>query len=545
MLSVSFSGGLDVDGIVRQLMFVERAPLRALERAREALAAEKGALEAFRARLGDLRASAGAIRGPTALAPRTATSADEGAVRASAAPGTQVGTYAVEVTQLAATNAHASAGFDLPDTALPHGTFDLRIGATTVTIDVGEGSDTLETLRDAIAASGAEVQALVLYDGSQYRLSLTSKQSGEAGRVTIENFSSSDLESALSFTETSPARDALFSVNGLDLVRSSNHVPDVVEGLTLDLLDETTGEVGVTVAADLDQAVAAIRKFVEDYNALVSYIRSQLAGEGRESGPLAALSSVRALQDKLRELVSRSVPGLEADVRNLRQVGLELQNDGSLVVDESALSQALEDGTVPDLFALGGRTSDARARFALGTRDTQAGTYEVVVTRAAERASVTGTKKIQGSGLGQDEVLTFTEGTESVEVFLTKGQSLSEVIDTINDTLAGTGIDVRASDDGDDHLVLTSVGYGSAATVDVVSDTDANKSTGIGTAGLSDAGVDVAGTIGGLAASGSGRLLTATEGDAKGLVVEVRATADEVDPSGTSLGDVTVSLGVA
>jgi flagellar hook-associated protein 2 len=79
--------------------------------------------------------------------------------------------------------------------------------------------------------------------------------------------------------------------------------------------------------------------------------------------------------------------------------------------------------------------------------------------------------------------------------------------------------------------------------VDVHSDTDALGSTGIFTAGLADSGVDVAGTIDGLAASGAGRALSAVSGNAKGLALEVRAGSDEVDPGGTSLGNAVVSLG--
>src|SRR5438093_988968 len=82
-----------------------------------------------------------------------------------------------------------------------------------LTINVDSGTDTLASLRDAINAAGTNVQALVINDGKGSRLTLTSLTSGEAGAITLSNFSAPALQSSLGFTETSPARDAQFSIN--------------------------------------------------------------------------------------------------------------------------------------------------------------------------------------------------------------------------------------------------------------------------------------------------------------------------------------------
>jgi len=74
-----------------------------------------------------------------------------------------------------------------------------------------------------------------------------------------------------------------------------------------------------------------------------------------------------------------------------------------------------------------------------------------------------------------------------------------------------------------DHFVVTSNRYGSASTVEILTVEDVTQSGNIGlVTGAGVTGVDVAGTIDGVAATGSGQYLTASSGDAEGLKVWVK-----------------------
>jgi flagellar hook-associated protein 2 len=69
-------------------------------------------------------------------------------------------------------------------------------------------------------------------------------------------------------------------------------------------------------------------------------------------------------------------------------------------------------------------------------------------------------------------------------------------------------------DAGNNRMVFTSKSYGASSQVEIT----ANTTTALGlSVGVGVAGQDVAGTIGGLAATGKGRELTSTTGDPKGL----------------------------
>ncbi len=546
MASIAFPGGLDVQGIVSQLIALERAPEQNLNARRSALSRESSALASFEANLKNLDSSLAQLTGPSALGARSVATSDASVSTASAASGSQAGTYALTVTTLASTAALASVGSTSLATVLPHGSFAIKVGsAAPVTVAVGDGSDTLETLRDEINASGAQVQASVLYDGSKYRLSLTSKVAGAAGATAVQDVSSNPLQAALGFAGTSQARDADFRLNGLRMTRPTNQVTDAVAGLNLDLHVDGGATAVITVSEDVEQQVASIRKFVDSYNTLTAQMRDQLAKKGGDAGPLADLTTVRALMDKLKQIVSRSVQNIGGTLSNLRQAGMELQDDGSMTLDEAKLNAALASGDIGDLFGVSTSATDARVSVAAAPFTPATGAYDVVVTAAAERATATGSEAIAEDGLAQDETLTFTQGTATVSVDLDAGATLGQVVATLNDALAAGGIDVTAADDGSGKLKLTSLGFGSAAKVDVTSSTDAAGSTGVGTAGLHASGVDVAGTIDGHAATGSGRRLAVTSGALNGLSLEIRARASDVSPAGTSLGKARVAVGAA
>ena len=101
---------------------------------------------------------------------------------------------------------------------------------------------------------------------------------------------------------------------------------------------------------------------------------------------------------------------------------------------------------------------------------------------------------------------------------------------------------ITASNDGSDHLVLTHDSYGGDYTFSVQESTDTGLWTGSqSTAVTVNNGLDVAGTINGETATGSGQTLTGDEDEANvdGLVVKYTGTATGI------AGNIKMTLGVA
>jgi hypothetical protein len=161
----------------------------------------------------------------------------------------------------------------------------------------------------------------------------------------------------------------------------------------------------------------------------------------------------------------------------------------------------------------------------------------------------------QTAPLAADETLTIN----GVNIELTAGMTQSQVIAAINAQQTQTGMtaSATAADGGGsgNYLTLTRPTYGSAFHVTATS-TVSNQSgpgtSGLGTVIVTDsnplgesgtgtgaAGLDVDGTIGGYACSGSGQRLIATEGDAAGLSLLIKAG------SVGSYGQVFLTVGAA
>ena len=159
--------------------------------------------------------------------------------------------------------------------------------------------------------------------------------------------------------------------------------------------------------------------------------------------------------------------------------------------------------------------------------------------------------------LHDTEVLTFTNGDSSyVQVTLDQGQSVSSAVTEMNDALDQAGIGVTVSFDSttqefkftnDDYGSQTAVGNSFTSSVSgAVTNTGIAAASGTnyviadGTSGIVNhtAGEDVAGTIGGHTATGSGQFLTGTTGtDVEGLKIRVAGGA-----SGAQ-GNISVSQG--
>ena len=116
--------------------------------------------------------------------------------------------------------------------------------------------------------------------------------------------------------------------------------------------------------------------------------------------------------------------------------------------------------------------------------------------------------------LGNDENLTITydNGTPTVANLLA-GDSLTTVLQKINDAFTANSIPVTAADDGTGKIKLTTNNYGSGESITVVSDQPADDhTTGFGTNPVTVNGTNIAGTINGDAAVGNGLTLTGASG---------------------------------
>jgi len=544
--SSSITGQLDVQYIVEQIIYSKQEPIRDLEEYQTIYKAKRTAFQTLNTKASAVESALQSLIN-SGFSAKSATSDDDSLFTATATSAADAGSTSIIVRQLAKAQSDSSTGLaSKSDLLLTDGTtFSITQGGVTRDIQITGQTRSLTGLKNAINNSGLDVMATVIYDGSQYKLQVTSRSTGTENGFTI-----TDTDVGTSVSTKVAAQDAWINVNSTaeedKIVRSSNTIDDVISGVTLNLKKaDASSAVNLNVASDTAGFQDKLDTFVTAFNEAIDFLNTQFEydTETGTAGVLSGESAARKVQTDLLGLVTSRVGGLSStdSYASLASIGLTIDTEGKLEVDSDKVSTALTNDfdAVQRLFKDMGTSSTSDVSYFSKTAATKAGQYDVNVTRAAEQAILTGATAMGPVAAG-GETLTISLGSRSVGVTLDAGLTASEIVARINSVLSEEGLAVTASKEfsaGSDYLRLVSNEYGSAQTLKVVSDSTATGS-GIGTTLLTDTGVDVAGTIDGQAATGNGKILTADSGDASGLSVLT---------DGVSLGDlgsITVTQGI-
>ena len=373
--SLGIGSGLDVTSIISGLMKVEQAPLTDLQTKATAIQSTISAFGTVTSTMSTFRDAAAALALPSTWNATVGTSADSTSVGVTTASGAAAGNYAVNVTQLAASQSTVSGTFSASSALVGAGTlhfdvgswstgnaaFTAKSGSTGVDVTV-DATDTLDTLASKINAANAGVTASVVNDNTGSRLVFSSQSTGVANgfRVTATDSDGGNTDasglSALAYdpaggtsttTQTQGAADASATINGLTVTSSSNTLTGVVNGLTLNLNKVTTsGAVQVSVAQDSAGVTKSVQSFIDSYNALSSLLSTDLAYDSatKVAGPLQADSTAVSLQRQLRSIIG-SASGASSTFSTLSQVGIEVQTDGTLKLNSTTFNAALANPT--------------------------------------------------------------------------------------------------------------------------------------------------------------------------------------------------------
>lgn len=584
MAAISSPGvgsGLDIAGLVSQLVAAEGQPaLARLDRREAGLQARLSGLGAFNSALSTFNDTLSRLSNLSAFQSRSAKSSDSDVLSASAKADAPPGSYNVNITTLAAahnlvtdqlnpfattTEAVGTGTLTFRFGSDPTGSFAQNVDKGTHSVTIDGTNNSLEGIRDAINDADFGVHASIINNGSGYLLALTSDDTGADNAIEIVVDDTGDglhtdanglsrlayNSSGAQLEQTAAATDAALTINGVNVTSSDNSISDAIEGVSLDLKE--VGSSTVSVSQNRTLARTAVNDFVDSYNSLMSTVNG-LTGynpDTQVAGILNGDSGIRSLVSQIRRTIADEVDGLTGPYTNLSALGIATQNDGTLLLDDSKLNDALDNNfdDVAALFAPIGRISDSQISYASSTANTLAGNYAVNITQLATQGSITGntTAALADDGAGNfttpfvidadnDTFKISVDGTTSDTITLsnktynTTAELVAEIQSRINadENLRAKGISVTvAFDAASDSISITSASYGSDSQLSFTSvDTNSAAQLGFDTALTGAGGLDVAGTIGGVAATGSGQFLTGT-GDAEGLQLEI---------SGGSLG---------
>lgn len=305
-------------------------------------------------------------------------------------------------------------------------------GPTAVNAYLSDGSD-------GNTAGTLIVKDLVAGD-SQLSISLTANNQG-GGTLNL-----GDL------TETTSGRNALLvggsdskvQVDGVTYQRSTNKIEDVIAGVTLDLKSANPSTtITLNIGNDLDAIKDKVKAFVSAYNTVVGAIKTNFTYDPEKKtsgGPLFGDVTLQTVKSTLSNLVGQQILSA-GNYTGLSFVGINLDNKGSLSIDDAKLTTALQTNlnSVTSLFAVTGSGTAAGLQYISHGRSANAGTYEVNLTAAASRAAVTGSANLDdGNGLDADETFTITDTATGriANIALTAGMNANDVVSAINSELA-------------------------------------------------------------------------------------------------------------
>lgn len=412
------ASGMDTEAIIKKLMDAERIPVNTMKQKRDKLAWQSEAYRQWNTDVLSFRTNTlfeMKLSGKYGTFSSTVSDANKLTVTPTAEA--LVGTYAINVTQLAQSatiNGSVPADFDadkkLSEQATNPVTTDFSLDITvknaagetlTTSIAVSKDdkvSDFISKLSSATDSNGKNLGIQASYDKSLKKLIIKTKDTGEKTEISLSSTDATgygQLKALFSLPNSGDVikgKDANyeFSTDGgatftTGLTSSSNDIAVLGVNYTL----RTTGSSNVTITRDLDAEIKNIKEFVDKYNEFLDKLNKAidepvyrqyqpLTDEERKvlsdkqieqweqkakSGLLRRDSTLMELANKMRSSATLIVD-TGSKYNSLASIGIKstsYTDKGKLTVDETKLRAALQEDpdAVKRIFTLSSTEEDA------------------------------------------------------------------------------------------------------------------------------------------------------------------------------------------
>jgi flagellar hook-associated protein 2 len=507
-LSNISSGGIDFDSITKALVAAKRSPAVTMEtniKENNSITADFQSLNSTTKILGNTLDS---LRGSTSSFTKDVFDQRSGTVQTYASDdaldghissvssnianisveeGAAKGSHTLEVLQKASAHQFRSDSVSDKFTDISALVPPLPTGSFTVngtTIDV-TASDSLYEIAEKLNNADAGITAtIVSASPTENYLVIASDKTGtdnsvKFGLVAGSESESLDVLNGLGLTtgtssadlaiknQTTAPKNAKIDIDGLGVVieRQSNTIDDVLDGISIDIIKaEPNTIIEVTIESDLAAVKQGILDFVDAYNNVRDLINEQQESKPRaldengdvdtsadsEFGNLAFDATFRQFAQSFTSTASFSNFSLDDGYRSLSQIGITIDSDGKLQVDNTTLDKRLIEnvGEVKKLFSFNLSSNDANISYISNTTNTAANTdssgntipYYLSIQGTDADGKITGASLRTGPGENDyldgsvtinGNVLTFTDstGAEGLKIIYNGGINMGEVND--------------------------------------------------------------------------------------------------------------------
>lgn len=286
-------------------------------------------------------------------------------------------------------------------------------------------TDTLSSVINKINSSGAGVK--IAYSSITDRFTMTANESGAGNNIEIGDVTGNLMavfgltDEASSAPEVTEGKNAILTVNGQTITRSSNTID--IDGVQVTISELSETPTTITITGDSSGLMDTVKKFVEDYNAMVDLINGlskeevysdyqPLSDEQKDemseseiknweekakSGLLRNDSILRTISSKLQSVMT----GLSVNGTSLYSMGITsagYSENGKLQIDETKLKKALET-----------KSSDIRELFT--SENGIARKLEEIINGATKTSGVKGSRGTLVEAAGVASTMSDTENT--------------------------------------------------------------------------------------------------------------------------------------
>ena len=247
---------------------------------------------------------------------------------------------------------------------------------------LGAGNLNINALKEKSSA-GTVSASLFAPQSNTSQISLTAKNTGLDYRILdiSDNSGSSALEAfGLNLGQSRPTFDqgtapdtagfvyadtdpdttllnSIFEFNGLTIKRGSNVISDLVDGMTLTLnaaMEAEDATVDLAVSNDVDHIKGKINEFIEKFNSVYSFIKTNSSSSNGVRGVFLGDSNASSLLSSFRTLGYSVIEGIpDGNLNKLSEIGISFDpHTGLKVSNATLLEQKLtgEVGQVESLF---------------------------------------------------------------------------------------------------------------------------------------------------------------------------------------------------
>ena len=355
--------GMDVKALATSLVEAERAPRKDV--IDKKISKAEGGISGYSAIkfvLDGLKTSLMDIKDQSDFESLNTRNSQSGAINITTSATASAGTHSITVNSLAKAQRNLSSGFVNTSTAVSPSDITLSLsinGGASQPIVVAAAKSTPGGIVSAINSANLGVKAQIINTGeagTPYRILI----SGATGRDSGFTLSSDSAAVDFAVGPTDPAvagYDALkvsayqaaangnVVVNGVPIQPSKNQLTEVIPGVTVDLYTPTTGgAASVELVRDttaVKTKMTALVKAYNDANTMLNTVSDPKSTVETYGATLAGNSVVNNIRTQMREILFPQVSSGSNQLTSFRDMGLSLDKDGVMTIDNAKLDQVL------------------------------------------------------------------------------------------------------------------------------------------------------------------------------------------------------------